>query len=367
MPQSVVGDELLVRVDKEKKRYIIGSLAEIIRPAATRRQPPCPHYDECGGCDLLQLSDDDQFSLKREMLVQTLVGSRINVPVQMMAAPDSCSYRHRAVFHCQRDSRQVGFLRRRTHEIVDVPDCLVLASGLKELLRRFAETPTLLPSGIDSCYTLANSSGGFAAMGCRGRFNPRNLKPLKNVPATVVENYGFGDLELAAAGFAQVNPQITRMMIKDLLSHCAGAVEIAELYGGSGTFSLPLATVAKKLRVYESDLSAAERGRRNAARNGLGNVSFISGRVEKRELTTPLDTLVVDPPRVGLTAEVVEMIVKSPAQRIIYISCNPATLARDLTRLQEHSKNLTVDSIKAYDMYPGTTHLEVMAVLSRTS
>jgi len=181
----------------------------------------------------------------------------------------------------------------------------------------------------------------------------------------VIENYGFGELELAAGGFAQVNPQITAIIIKDLLSHCADAAVIAELYGGSGTFSLALATVAAQLTVYESDLQAAARGRHNLKRNGFENVRFISGRVEKSKLKANLDTLVVDPPRVGLSPAVVEMIGKSSAAKIIYISCNPATLARDISRLKTISPNLTLKSIKAYDMYPGTTHLEVMAVLER--
>jgi len=155
------------------------------------------------------------------------------------------------------------------------------------------------------------------------------------------------------------------LMIHDLLKHCADARKVAELYGGSGTFSLALATIATDLTVYESDHAAAARGRRNASRNGLENVRFISGRVEKKALPEALDTLVVDPPRSGLDPLVIEKMVKSKASQLIYISCNPATLARDLPRLQNFANGFTLESINAYDMYAGTTHLEVMAFLKR--
>jgi len=363
--QAVVGDKLLVKIEKEKKRYIIGSLSEIIKAAPERCQPSCPHYEKCGGCDLLQLSYADQLSLKQDMLEQVLAGSGTLVPATVIAAPRTTAYRHRAIFHFDHDLRQIGFLQRRSHKVVPVPDCPILAPGLQKLLSEFSENPELLLSGISTCYALANSRGEYAAVGCRGRFSQRNLKVLKNISETVTEDYGFGELELAAAGFAQVNPQITAIIIKDLISHCADSDVIAELYGGSGTLSLALATVATQLTVYESDLAAAARGRHNLKRNGFENVRFIGGRVEKSKLKSNLNTLVVDPPRVGLSPAVVEMMARSSVAKIIYISCNPATLARDISRLKDLSPSLTLKSIQAYDMYPGTTHLEVMAVMER--
>ncbi len=365
VPQAVVGDKLLVQVEKEKKRYIIGSLSEVIEAAPERCQPSCPHYEKCGGCDLLQLSYSDQLSLKQDMLEQVLAGAGISLPVSMVAAPRTTNYRHRAIFHFDHDSQQIGFLRRRSHNVVSIPDCPILAPGLRRLLAEISENPEFLSSELSTCYALANSRGEYAAIGCRGRFSQRNLKSIKNISETVVENYGFGELELAAGGFAQVNPQITTIIIKDLLSQCADAAVIAELYGGSGTLSVALATVASQLTVYENDLAAAVRGRRNLKHNGFENVRFIGGRVEKSKLKPNLDILVVDPPRIGLSSTVAEMIGKSSAVKIIYISCNPATLARDISRIQALSPNFVLKSIQAYDMYPGTTHLEVMAVIER--
>ena len=364
VPRAVVGDELLVRIEKEKKRYILGSMEAVVKPSPERCQPSCCHYEVCGGCDLLQLSALDQLDLKKMMLLEVLAGVGILEPVDMVAAPESSFYRHRAVFHCDRE-KNIGFLRRRSHRVVSVPDCIVLASGLKKLLLQLLNDPGLLPDGLTTCYALANRNGDFAAMGCRGRFRAGNLKSIRTISETLREDYGFGGLELAAAGFAQVNPSVVNLIIRDLIDHCADLNTVAELYGGSGTFSLPLAQVVKSLTVYESDALAVARGRGNAERNKLTNIRFVSERAEKIVFTKSLDALVVDPPRVGLHAAVIDNIVKSPVRKLVYISCNPATLARDLAQLKAAIGNFTLHSIKAYDMYPGTTHLEVMAVLYR--
>ena len=231
---------------------------------------------------------------------------------------------------------------------------------MKSLLAKLTALP-MLPKKMTACYGLASAAGNFAAAAEIGR----KYQAIPGISETVSENYGFGDLELAASGFAQANPAITRLMISELMKNCVDACEVAELYGGSGTFSLPLATIAGNLTVYESDPAAASRGRRNAARNGLENVRMVSGRVEKKSLPKALDTLVVDPPRSGLQPVIIEKMVKSRASRLIYISCNPATLARDLARLEAFDNGFVLDSLKAYDMYAGTTHLEVMAVLKR--
>jgi len=360
VPQTAIGDEVLVSVEKEKKRYIIGRLEELVKPASGRRKVPCPHYLECGGCDLLHLPYSDQLGLKKDMLVEVLAGAGIQVVVDLVAVPEEFSYRHRALFRRNQETGAFGFLRRRSHQVADVSGCLVLAQGLRTLMKKLAVSKTL-PEKMTTCYGLASSSGAFAAAADVGR----NFQALSGIPESVTENYGFGDFELAASGFAQVNPAITRLMIRDLLRRCVDACEVAELYGGSGTFSLPLATIARHLTVYESDPAAAARCRRNAARNSLENVRLVSGRVEKKALPDSLDTLVVDPPRSGLQSLVIEKMVKSKASHLIYISCNPATLARDLVRLKAFDNGFALDSLSAYDMYAGTTHLEVMASLKR--
>lgn len=361
VPRTVVGDEVLVSIEKEKKRYIIGRLMEVVNPGSKRRIVPCSHYEECGGCDLLQLSYRDQLVLKKEMLVQVLAGAGIQAEFNIVAAPSEFYYRHRALFRRDQEAGKFGFLRRRSHQVIAVPDCLVLTPAMKTLLSEIAARSSTLPKKMTTFYGLASAGGALAVAAEVGR----NYKAVPGIAQTVTENYGFGDLELAASGFAQVNPAITRLMIGDLLKNCTDACEIAELYGGSGTFSLPLATIARNLTVYESDLGAAARGRRNAARNGLENVRVVSGRVEKKVLPKALDTLVVDPPRSGLQPVIIEKMVKSRAARLIYISCNPATLARDLARLKAFDNGFTLESLTAYDMYAGTTHLEVMASLKR--
>ncbi|MBN2810047.1 MAG: class I SAM-dependent RNA methyltransferase [Deltaproteobacteria bacterium] len=360
VPQTAVGDEVLIRVEKEKKRYLLGSLAEIIKPGPDRRQEPCPHYAECGGCDLLHLPYSAQLALKKEMLNQVLTGVGITTSVKMVAAPNEFAYRHRAHFRRDPQSGNFGFLRRRSHQVATIPACLILAPALANMLENLSRAKGL-SSAITACYGLAGSGGACAAAAENGH----RLVAIPGYAESVMENYGFGELELAASGFAQANPAVTRLMLQDLSNVCRKEGTAAELYGGSGTFSLALANLVKDLTVYESDPKAAARGQRNVARNGLKNVKFVSGRVENKSLPANLDILLVDPPRTGLDAQVVEKIVHSRASKLIYVSCNPATLARDLGRLNNFADGFILKSLAAYDMYAGTTHLEVMALLER--
>ncbi|MBN2706921.1 MAG: class I SAM-dependent RNA methyltransferase [Deltaproteobacteria bacterium] len=364
VPLAALGDELLVKIEKEKKNYVIGSLEEIIQPGPERRPAACPHYAECGGCDFLHFSYSEQLRLKK-MIFNELLGRagcdrEVVARTEITASPRQVAYRHRALFHRQGQNEVFGFLKRRSHQVIAVPDCLVLAAGLRRLLQEISLRKNL-PEESETLYGLTNRAGDFAAQALIGK---RRLA-LSGIAETVWENYGDGELELAASGFAQANPEITKLMAKDLLLYCRGCENVAELYGGSGTFSLSLAAIAREVRVFESDLEAGARGRRNAVRNGCENLTFIGERVERLRLPPHCDTVVVDPPRSGLDLRVVEKILASGAECLVYISCNPATLARDLGRLTKERRAFGLQALKTYDMYPGTTHLEAMAVLRR--
>jgi len=363
VPLTLPGDLVEIGIEKEKKRHIIGRLERVLLPGPRRREAPCPHYRDCGGCDLLHLDYADQLEMKLAVLKEVLAGFGIELgfpPLLQPAAKEGAGGRHRARFHYDPESGFFGFKPRRRHRVVRIGNCRALAPGLKKLY-------ALLDRGVDiplsttAIQGLAAAAGDFAAALVWGR----KFGPLVGVPETVVENYGFGKLELAASGFAQVNPEITGYLLADLISTCPPATEVAELYGGSGTFTLALAARRRKVTVYESDHRAVARARRNLAATGEGKVSLICGRVEGKKLPATITTIVVDPPRAGLAPVVRRQILESRAARLFYVSCNPATLARDLGTFLSEANGFRLDSLKAYDMYPGTTHLELLAQLSR--
>jgi 23S rRNA (uracil1939-C5)-methyltransferase len=363
VPLTLPGDRVEVGIEKEKKRHIIARLKKVVQAGELRRDPPCSHYQECGGCDLLHLDYADQVGLKLAMLKETLAGAGVVPQAPIRLLPDEnagAGSRHRALFHYDSERRLFGFKPRRRHRVVAIDLCRALAPGLKSLLSELGRRQDL-PASTTAVRGLAASSGSFAAVLVQGR----KTRPLAGVADTVVEEYGWGKMELAAEGFAQANPAITRALIADLVASCPLNTEVAELYGGSGTFSLALASRTSKLTVYESDRRAAARARRNLAVAGAGRVNVVCGRVEEKNLSSSAATIVVDPPRTGLAPAVRQRIRQSRAENLFYVSCNPATLARDLDELLSGPEPFTLVSLKAYDMYPGTTHLETLACLSR--
>jgi 23S rRNA (uracil1939-C5)-methyltransferase len=191
---------------------------------------------------------------------------------------------------------------------------------------------------------------------------------LAGFPTALEEDYGVGEITLAAAGFAQANPLMTRKLLADLLAALPLERSLLELYGGSGTFSLALAARCRRLEVWESEAAALERNRRNLSRHGFGDVKLVRARVGAVRLPRDCEIVVLDPPRTGLPAGVVGELKASRAREIFYISCNPATLARDLSRLQAATAavpGFSLQTLRAYDMYPGTPPLELLAHLVR--
>jgi tRNA/tmRNA/rRNA uracil-C5-methylase (TrmA/RlmC/RlmD family) len=188
---------------------------------------------------------------------------------------------------------------------------------------------------------------------------------LEKISPTVKENYGCGEMILSAAGFAKANPGIVSLMLKDLENHCPRVGNTLELYGGSGTFSLLLGAISRRVTVYEGNRTAAVRGRENAARNGRENIRVVNAPSEKAKFPVAVDLVFVDPPRSGLSPLVRQKILASGASQVIYVSCDPATLARDLATFVQAPEGFRVQRLMAYDMYPGTTHLETVAYLFR--
>ncbi len=364
---AVVGDELEVEVEKEKRRHIIARLTAVLCPGPDRREAPCPHFPECGGCDLLQLAYSEQLKVKGEMLRQQLAAALAAADlasVSVAASPGGeAGGRYRVRCHYDPAAARFGFYARRRHRVIPVAACRQLAAPLRRVLD--AAGRSALPPGTEELRLLASSQGGVAAVLGRGR----RTAALPGYPETLYENYGAGEVELSAAGFAQASPLLTRRLLADLIDLLPPARTLLELYGGSGTFTLALASRVRRLEVWESDPGAVARNRRNLAGAGYNRVRVVRTRVERRPLPAGCEIVVADPPRAGLPFALVERLRRSSARELFYISCNPATLARDLARLEAPhpaTRAFRLETLRAYDMYPGTTHLELLARLVRT-
>ena len=174
--------------------------------------------------------------------------------------------------------------------------------------------------------------------------------------------------EISSASFFQTNTEQAERLLETAMEGLAltGSERVLDLYSGTGTFTLPIAKRAREVVGVESNEAAVRDAERNAARNGIANVRFVTGEAERHDLEDfAADAIVVDPPRVGLHAHAVKRLVQSGAPRLVYVSCNPSTLGRDLALLCDERYRL--EWVRPVDMFPHTAHIECVAALTRRS
>ena len=355
IPRSAPGDRLRVRLVERRPDYGRAEIVEILEPGRGRREPPCPFFGRCGGCDLQHLEDDLQVELKVAAVGETLrrlggLGGKL--PVRVVAGP-AWGYRMRAQFHI--DSGQgaigVGYHSRRSNEVIPVDRCPVLVPELESLL---STLPGLL------------SEGG-----------PRRLDllvgeddALSSAPVVPGLPHGevklqVGDLEygLDARCFFQAHRQLLPALVEVAVGRWSGE-EAFDLYAGVGLFSLPLASKYKRVTTVEGDRVAARFARRNARAHRLGQLEVVSRAIEGwiEELPENPERVIVDPPRSGLSRRVRKVLGAKAPTRLTYVSCHAGTLARDLRDL---SGLYSIEELVLLDLFPQTGHMEVVAQLVR--
>lgn len=355
VPRSAPGDRLRVRLVERKPDYGRAEIVEILEAGPGRRQPPCPFFDRCGGCDLQHLEDDLQPRLKAAAVVETLVrlgGIELSRPPEVVAGAP-WGYRLRTQLKARPapdGGMEVGYFARGSHDLVAVDRCPILVPELEELLPRL---PVLLDERATRLDLTAGDRGTVAS-------------------APVVPGLPHGEVSLTVAGIelsydARVFFQAHRGLLGALIERVVGEEtgETAyDLYSGVGLFSLPLARRYERVVAVEADRIAARYCRNNARRNKLPGVETVNRSVESwvEELPRDAPRVVVDPPRSGLPAVVRRTLTARPPRRLTYVSCHAATLARDLKAL---TRRFTLDELTLFDLFPQTGHMEAVVQMTR--
>lgn len=355
VPCTTIGDVVEVTIVKEKKRHIHASLKKVNTPGKDRIQAPCPHYQECGGCSLMHLSYDDQVNLKKKLLSDVFANHGLDVSPGFVPSPQTNHYRYRTTIKLK--DGIIGFSTRQSHSVVPIEGCLILSHGIKKQLNGFKN------QGRNNCeFSLLESSANGEIAVCVTERN--RLVPLPGHSVQVTEDYGYGPLLLRSDGFAQANPFVTSAICQSLEKEVSVNDRICELYCGAGTFSLSLAKKAKALEGFDFSKKSIQAAIENAKKSKLTNTQFHVANLEKSFKMPQSNTIVVDPPRKGLGNVPIKRIGNSAASKLLYVSCNPASLARDVKNLIE-TYRFSLLSVTGYDMYCHSNHVEVVAVLAR--
>ena len=418
---GVIGDVVEAGVTKMKKNYGFARLVRIITPSPFRIAPRCPVARQCGGCQLQAMSYEEQLRFKERKIRSNL--SRLGgipedqIPMEpIMGMEDPWRYRNKAQFPFGRDKDGeivTGFYAGRTHSIIPQEDCLLGIEENKdilEIIKNFMKEYKIEP------YDEAEHRGlvrhalirkGFATgqlMVClviNGKKLPRaevlterllavpgmtsisysvneertNVILGREVihlhgPGYITDRIGEVSYRISPLSFYQVNPVQTRKLYETALEFAGleGGETVWDLYCGIGTISLFLAQKAKKVCGVEIVPQAIQDARENARLNGMENVEFFVGKAEEvlpeqyERNHMRADVIVVDPPRKGCDERCLETIVKMQPRRLVYVSCDSATLGRDVKYLREHGFELT--RARGCDMFAWSVHVETVVLLS---
>ena len=353
--RSVPGDLLRVRIVDRRKDYVRGEVVEIVEPGAGRREPPCPHFAHCGGCDLQQIDDRLQVELKAAAVREALwrLGG-IELPMELeVHAAEPFGYRLRTRVRAEPlgEGYAVGYRQPKSWELVAVEACPVL---IPELERVVLGLGARLPSeGAPERLDLAAGDDGKITI------SPK-VEGLDH--GEVTRRIGDYDYAFDARCFFQGHAGLLGRLVEFVVADDRGA-KAWDLYAGVGLFSLPLAARYERVDAVEGDTVAARYARINLRRNQVRNVEVIAGSVDARldGLEGVVDRVVVDPPRAGLSPRLREALLERRPRAITYVSCHAATLARDLREL---TSAYEIERAALFDLFPQTGHMETVVQLS---
>ena len=417
---AVIGDHIRAKIIKAKKSYGYGRLMEILEPSPFRRETKCPIARQCGGCQLQALTYEKQLEFKEKKVRDHLerIGGFTQIPMEpIIGMEEPYYYRNKAQFPVGKNKEKeiiTGFYAGRTHSIINNRNCCLGAKGNEEILNRvlsYMKEYRVEPYDEQTGKGLVRHiliRCGFTSgewMVCvivNGERLPREEKlveTLKTIPKmtsitlnvnkkrnnvilgeqirllwgqTYIED-SIGDItyRISPLSFYQVKPVQTRKLYEKALEYAGltGNETVWDLYCGIGTISLFLSQKAKQVYGVEIVPQAIEDARENARRNGIKNAEFFVGKAEEvlpekyRREGIYADVIVVDPPRKGCDVQLLDTIAAMQPKRVVYVSCDSATLARDLKYLCERGYRL--DRICPTDMFPQTVHVETVVLMSK--
>ncbi|MBR0261283.1 MAG: 23S rRNA (uracil(1939)-C(5))-methyltransferase RlmD [Selenomonadaceae bacterium] len=403
-------EEVLAEIETVKKNYAVGRLVEVVKKSSERVEPFCPLYKNCGGCQLQHLSYPAQLKWKRQQVVDAIerIGKIDSAEIfNTLGMKNPLRYRNKMQFPVGKNL-QIGCYARGSHKIIDAQSCMIQNAGNDKILsavRNVAKKFNLQPYNEDTHKGFLRHVMG--RVGCNGELmivlvtaaknfpNEKNfvralLKEIPNVTSiqqnvqtfhnnvilgrdtkilygkpTIHDKIGRLSFNISARSFFQVNTAQAEVLYKTALDFAElhGHETIIDAYCGTGTISLFMAKKTRKVIGIEVVSSAIADAKKNARENNIRNAEFIVGDVVKvlPKILEPADVVIVDPPRAGCDKKVLETFAAMKPDKIIYVSCNPATLARDLKILYE--LGYLTKKIQPVDMFPFTSHVESVAQL----
>ena len=396
VPNTAPGDQVMARIIESQDRYSMAELIRVLTPAQIRQPPPCPYVPECGGCSWQHISYAAQLKAKEQSVGDALrrIGKLADFELRPII-PSALDFHYRRRIRLQSDQdRRLGFYRSSSHRLVEIERCLIADEKLNRVLDSLRHWLVDLKTPIEYIEIVTGDQVNqlVGVVGAVSQFESSDDQRCESLLSEANQFSGliftgpawrkvwgqpwitaklFDDLSVTvdADVFTQVNPLGNRQMLAQVLT--AGdfneSDHVLELYCGAGNFTLPIAQKVKEIVAVEADRRALANGKLNAQQHRLENIVWVGDSVpravtEMKRRRRQFSKLILDPPRAG--AKGIETDLASlNAQKIIYVSCNPATLARDAAGIAKQGYHL--ETVQPIDLFPHTFHVESVAWLTR--
>jgi len=405
------GERVLIKLTKVKKDFSFAKVVTILEPSSKRTTPPCQHFGICGGCQWMDIDYKSQLVYKKDILEDTLkrVGKIEETVLPVIPSDKILAYRSKMEFSLSKN-RSLGLKMRHSHKIVEIKRCEISPDIFNDILK---DLKKLLDIFEVSTYDFERKKGVLKHVVLRYAVSTNQTmvifvtktesfqggkelaKKLKNIVPSItsiihvmnskdsvvlrgpyrtfwgegiiLERFDWEEFQIPPTVFFQNNYWITKKMLDHVYEelNLEGKEVVLDLYSGIGTFSIRIARGARKVIAVESNRVAIKAGRANANINRVRNIRFIESDVGDflNSAEEKIDKVVLDPPREGAGINVIKRLLDLKPTRIIYISCEPSTLARDLRTLVEGGYR--IEKIQPFDMFPHTFHIETVVTLSR--
>ncbi len=364
VPDLLPMEEALVRVVSSKKKFMIGEIIDLRLESLYRICPKCP-YEKCG-CALKNLTYEKTLEYKKEKvgnILEKFGNIHINIS-NIIPSPVIYGYRNKITLKVR--NGKLGYFKNNSNDILEIDKCLIASDKINQIIK------VIKKEDLSNVHEVMIRDMDKVMAKIDGKLNLDNIKPLVD-SIYMNDKLVYGDEKIinhildykffvSKDSFFQVNNGVTTMLYSKVLEYVGNGDRALDLYCGTGTISLFLSMKFKSVTGIEINKEAIFCANENKKLNGISNVEFICGDANKFASSLKADVIVVDPARAGLMKDGIENILSVRPQRIVYVSCDPVTLARDLKDLSQFYE---IKEITLYDMFPWTYHVESVCLLTK--
>ena len=375
---ALTGEKVKIKIIELKKNYARGELLEIIKKSYDRKEPICPHYNICGGCDIMHMSEELQLEFKRKKIEDIFKKiCKLDINVKDIKTYNNLYYRNKITLRVEKD--KIGYYKQKSNTLVPIDECIICDRLINETFVKIKEFITHYKSNKINEVMIRNAKDEIMVYvdTINNRWKDKFIDKLEGITSLYIGDklvYGINSInqklndlvfDISPKSFFQINIEAISNLYKYALKKVDNQNICVDLYSGTGTIAMLLASKARRVIGIEVVKDAIKDAKNSLLLNGIENVEFKEGRVEDlidELIDLNIDTLVLDPPRSGSDKRSLRALLKIKPKNIIYISCNPVTLARDYNVI----RNLyEIDEITGFDCFPNTHHVETVMILER--